>query len=104
MKNMNTYITNINRVLNNIKSDIAADFIQSDNKGVIITTNKVADIFNLQIIERYVKNINNIESNQVEAPRLPQSKSYLKIIIIPYILEDANSPITADIVKKNHQR
>ena len=98
MKDMSTYITNINRVLNNIKSDIAANFIQLDNKGVIITTNKVADILDLQTIERYVKNINNIELNQVEALRLPQSKSYLKIISIPYILDDANSPITADMV------
>ena len=95
---MSTYITNIHRVLNNIKSDIAANFIQSDNKGVIITTNKVANILDLQTIEWYVKNINNIELNQVEALRLPQSKSYLKIISIPYILDDANSPIIADMV------
>jgi len=71
-----------------------------DNKGVVITTNKIADTLNLQTIERYVKNINNIKLNQVEAPRLPQLKSYLKIIGIPYFLEDANSPITADVVEK----
>jgi len=27
MKDISTYVTNINRALNNIKSDIAADFI-----------------------------------------------------------------------------
>ena len=48
-----------------------ADFVQLDNKGVVITTNKVVDTFNLQMIERYVKNINNIKSNQVKALRLP---------------------------------
>ena len=100
MKDMNTHVTNINRALKNIKSDITADFIQLNNKEVVITTNKVAGTLDLQTIEKYIKNINNIESNYVEALKLPQLKSYLKIISIFYILEDANLPITADMVKK----
>ena len=100
IKDTNSHVTNINRALKNIKLDIAADFIQLDNKEVIITTNKIASTLDLQTIERYIININNIESNQVEAPRLPQLKSYLKIIGIPYFLEDANSPITTNMVEK----
>ena len=38
-----------------------ADFIYADNRGVVITTNKVTGNLNLQTIERYVKNINNIK-------------------------------------------
>jgi len=38
----------------------------------------------LQIIEHYVKNTDNINSLCVEVPQLPQSNSYLKIIGIPY--------------------
>ena len=38
----------------------------------------------LQIIEHYVKNADDIDSLYMEVPRLPQSKSYLKIIGIPY--------------------
>jgi len=38
----------------------------------------------LQIIEQYVKNSNDIDAFQVEVPHLPQLKSYLKIIGIPY--------------------
>ena len=63
MKDSSAYITNINRALKNIKLDIIADFVQLDNKEVNITTNKVVSTFNLQIIERYMKNVNNIESN-----------------------------------------
>ena len=100
IKDTSTHVTNINRALKNIKSDIIADFIQLDNKRVVITTNKVSGTLNLQTIKRYVKNINSIKSNQVEALRLPQLKSYLKIISIPYILKDANLPITADMVEK----
>ena len=38
----NVYISNINRLLKTVKSNVLADFIHSDNKGVIITTNKMA--------------------------------------------------------------
>ena len=46
MKDISTHVTNINRALKNNKLDIAADFIQSDNKEVVIITNKVADTLN----------------------------------------------------------
>jgi len=36
------YILNINRLLKKIKSEISINFIQSDNKGLLLTTNKVA--------------------------------------------------------------
>jgi len=71
IKDASTHVTNINRALKKIKSDIIADFIQLDNKRVVITTNKVSGTLNLQTIKRYVKNINSIKSNQVEALRLP---------------------------------
>ena len=100
MKKSSAHIYNINRVLKNIKSEIVADFIRLDNKGIIITTNKVASMLDLQTIKMYIKKINNIELNHVEVPRLPQSKSYLKIISIPFFLEDTNTPISSDIVKK----
>ena len=60
MKDLSFRITNINRALKSIKSDIMADFICADNRGVVITTTKVAGNLNLQTIERYVKNTNNI--------------------------------------------
>ena len=95
MKELSAHV--YNRVLKNIKLEIIADFICSDNKDIIITTNKVVSMLDLQTIERYIKNVNNIESNQVEVPRLPQSKSYLKIISISFFLEDMNTPISSDV-------
>jgi len=56
MNNLSSYVTNINRALKNIKSDIMADFIHIKNKGVIITTNKVAGALDFQSIKKYVKN------------------------------------------------
>ena len=100
MKDSSAHISNINKVLKNIKSEIVTDFICVDGKGIIITTNKVANTSDLQTIERYIRNVNSIELNQVEALRLPQSKSYLKIIGISYFIKNTNIPISADVVEK----
>ena len=61
------------------------DFIYSDLIRVIMVTNKVPVQSNLYIIKNYIKNINNIDSLNMEVPQLPQSKSYLKIIGISYL-------------------
>ena len=58
------------------------------------------------MIEKYVKNVNSININKFNISWLPQSKSYLKIIGIPYLLENTNTSTSADIVesiiKSNH--
>ena len=106
MKDLSSHVANINRALKNIKSEVMADFICMENNGLVITTNKVASVLNLQTIEKYIKNTYNIEANHVELPRLLQSKYFLKIISISYILEFTNTHITTNevekIIKENH--
>lgn len=106
MEMFSAHITNINRVLKNIKSEVIVDFVCMDQAGIIIMTNKVASSLNLQTIEKYIKNANLINSDNIDTPYLPQSKSYLKIIGIFYFLENTNFPISADVVetiiKENH--
>jgi len=83
-----------------------ADFVHSEQVGIVIITNKVVSLLNLQTIERYVKSSNNINVENVEVPHLPQSKSYLKIIDIFNLLESTKTPISANVVesiiKSNH--
>jgi len=102
----NAYITNINKVLKNIKSKVMANFIHSDQAGITIVTNKVTSLLDFQTVEKYVKNTNHIEVNKVKVPCLPQLKLYLKIISISYLVENTNTSISADIVeeiiKSNH--
>lgn len=93
------HVTNINRVLKNIKSEAMVDFDQLDPKSIIITTNKVATLLNLQTIENYMKNANSINADRVKVPRLSQSKFYLKIIGISYLQENLFIPITLSIVE-----
>lgn len=87
-------------LLKNIKSEVSADYICSDNKDIIVITNKVAAFFNLNIMEKYIKDLNYVDSNNIISPRLPQSKSYLKILSISYFVKDTNLSIILDIIKR----
>ena len=103
IKESSAHVANINRALKNVKLEIIANFICSNNRSIIITTNKIVSTLDLQTIEKYIKNVNNIKSNYIKALRLLQSKSYLKIIGIFYLLEDSNTFISSDVVKKSYQ-
>ena len=100
VKNSGAHISNINRNLKNIKLDIMANFICIENKRVVIATNKIVSTLNLQTIKKYIKSSQFIEVNHVESSRLPQSKSYLKIIGIPYLLEQTNIQVTSEDIEK----
>ena len=65
IKSSSSHIAKLNRVFKNIKSEIVANFVQSDQYGIIITTNKVTSILDLYTIENYIKNTNNINSNDI---------------------------------------
>ena len=75
--------------------------------GIVIVTNKVAQQSDLSIIDQYIKNSNNINALQVEDSRLPKSKSYLKIIRIPFYphsnsQEKLTSSDIETVLKQNH--
>ena len=84
MKNSATYVANINKLLRNAKSEVLVDYIHLDPLGIFIITNKVLLQSDLQIIDQYINNSKDINILQVDKPCLSQSKSYLKIIGIPY--------------------
>jgi len=106
IKDSVSYITNINRTLKSIKSSVCTNFIYTDNKGVIISTNNVASNSDLQEIKKYIKNSLQTSDNNIMSPQLPQSKSYLKIIDIPYFIDKSNTHIFSEdiecILKNNH--
>jgi len=62
---VNVYILNINRLLKGMKSKVSTNFICSDNRGVIITTNKAAATSDLNVVKGYIKELNNINSNNI---------------------------------------
>ena len=107
MKNSSLNVANINRELRNAKTDVLVNYVHSDNMGITIVTNKVTQQSDLSIIDHYVKNSNDINTLQVEDSRLPKSKSYLKIISIPfYPHSNSQEKLTSldikTILKQNH--
>jgi len=106
IKDFVSHITNINRTLKSIKSNVCANFIYVDNKGVIISTNNVVSNSDLQEIEKYIKNSFQINNDNIASPQLSQSKSYIKIIGIPYFVDKSNTYISFEniehIFKNNH--
>jgi len=107
MKNSSIHITNLNRNLWNAKSEVLVDFICSDPLGITVVTNKVSLLSDLLIIKNYVKNSENIDFSYINTPHLPQFKSYLKIIGIPYYhhrnMQDRLSSQDVELVIKQNQ-
>ena len=48
-----------------------ADFVYSKQIGIIIVTNKVIFSLDLEIIKKYIKNVNYIDMDNVNVPQLP---------------------------------
>ena len=90
LKDLSIYIVNINHTLKNIKSNTMANFIRIENKSIVISTNNVANPSDLQEIEKCIKNSLNSDIDQISSPRLPQLKSYLKIVGISYLVDQSN--------------
>jgi len=105
-KDASMHIISINHAFKTIKSNIMADLICIEDKGIIISTNNVASPSDLQEIKKCVKSSLLNNADQISLPRLPQSKSYLKIIGIPYLNEQSNICISPEdiekILKSNH--
>jgi len=79
------------------KSDIIADFIHVTNNEIVITTNKPANDLDLSTIEKYLKNIKNVDPNSIKSPCLPKFKLYMKIIELPYKINQG--VITPDFIE-----
>ena len=93
------YVANLNYSLKSIKTDLMVDFICIDHCSLIVTSNRVTTQLEISIVSKYVKNCNNINVNDIQGTYLFQSKSYLKILSISYILEGTNMPIKSNIIE-----
>ena len=68
MKNLATHVVNINKLLKNAKSEVLVDYIHSNPFRISIVTNKVFLQSDLQIINQYMKNSEDINILQVGEP------------------------------------
>jgi len=68
IKNSVTYVVNINKLLRNTKLEVLVNYIHSDPLRISIITNKVFLQSDLQIIDQYVKNSEDINALQGDEP------------------------------------
>jgi len=93
------HVANLNCSLNSIKFDTIVDFIYIDYWGLIVITNKVTSSSNLSVVKSYIKNTNSVDSNNIQSTYLLQSKLYLKILDILYLIESTNTQINSSVIK-----
>jgi len=76
--NTNFYINFINRHFKDANSNTSADFIHVEKIGIIITTNQVAFVQDISIIEKVLKESENINQDFIESSHLLKYKHILK--------------------------
>jgi len=76
--NTNFYINFINRHFKDANSNTSADFIHVEKIGIIITTNQVASVQDISIIEKVLKESENINQDFIESSHLLKYKHILK--------------------------
>ena len=65
----------------------------------MVNSNKITLLSDLLVVEIYIKNLNSMNTEDIQSMQLPLSKSYLKILGIPYLIKDMNIPINASIIE-----
>jgi len=98
MGDASTHIFQINALLKNVKSSMHSEFIRPCSGGIAIITNNVPNPSDLSVIEKYFKSVEGINSNDIPSPQLPQSKSYLKIMDLPYLRSDGNKITSENVI------
>ena len=86
MAKANTHITNINRLLKRVKFTTSIDFIHADNKDILITTNNATSASDLNIIEKYIKELNNIDYDNIKSLHLPNWNHIWKFLAFLILL------------------
>ena len=99
MGEASTHIFQINSLLKGIKSTMHTEFICPCAGGLSIVTNNIPNPSDLSTIEKYFKSIKGLNTNNILSPRLPQSKSYLKITSLPYLQADGNKITSKNVVE-----
>ena len=99
MSSSSEYVTNLNKALKDIKSDIFISFIKSNYCSLIIILNRVTSPLDLTVIKNYIKNINSVNTNDIQSTCLFQFKSYLKILGISYFIKDTNIPVNSSMIE-----
>ena len=75
-------------------SKLRVESVRKAWDGISMSTNFVASAAELEVIKQWLKKVAGLAASTVVEPRLPQSKSFLKILGVPYWGNNSSLPIT----------
>jgi len=92
--NATTAVESCNRDLVEAHSKLRVESVYKAWDGISMSTNFVASTAELEVIKQWLKKVADLAASTVVKPRLPQSKSFLKILDVPYWGNNSSLPIT----------
>jgi len=92
--NAATAVESCNRGLVEAHSKLRVESVCKAWDGIPMSTNFVASAAELKVIKQWLKKVTGLAASTVVEPRLPQSKSFLKILGVPYWGNNSSLPIT----------
>jgi len=79
------------------------EYLEGDSKNITCLLLRMAAFIKQHRLEekteKYMKGLNDVDYSNIMSSRLPQSKSYLKVLGIPYFIKNTNLPIFSDIIE-----
>jgi len=84
MANATTAVEFCNRGLVETHSKLRVESVHKAWDGIFMFTNFVASAAELEVIKQWLKKVIGLAASTVMEPCLPQSKSFLKILGVPY--------------------
>ena len=116
--NAATAVESSNRGLVEAHSKLRVESVCKPWDGIFMSTNFVVLAAELEIIKQWLKKVAGLAASTMVEPHLPQSKSFLKILSIPYWGNNsllsitqaqvesviANTPIFEEVVLASHSR
>jgi len=92
--NTATAVESCNRGFVEAHSKLRVESVRKAWDGISMFTNFVASAAELEVIKQWLKKVAGLAASTVVEPRLPQSKSFLKILGIPYWGNNSSLPTT----------
>jgi len=92
--NTATAVESCNRGFVEAHSKLRVESVRKAWDGISMSTNFVASAVELEVIKQWLKKVAGLAASTVVEPRLPQSKSFLKILGIPYWGNNSSLPTT----------
>jgi len=70
MEFSSNHVVNINRILKSNKLDTFVNFIHSKYQDLIVITNKMSSLSDINIVENYIKNVYIVDNSNIQTTRL----------------------------------